>query len=153
MKVTNIVNEESERVWLKLLLREVAQLALHGLVDEGALVVASALQPVDDGWDHQVDWLGVEHETWVIIDASTLVKVGSVNEMPSGLPGGTLGLDLVSECGAFNEGIVSLKVGHAGVWAWVDLKKIISLVQGGFALIGELQLIVGNSCNYNQQQH
>lgn len=106
MDVSDIMDEESEgkRFAVVFTLEFVHNL----LVGIGVLVAAVAGDPVDQGWHDHSDVVGIELKLRVIFEASTFVKVGDIYEVPVRLEGVSLALDLVSECSAFDEGIVIL---------------------------------------------
>jgi hypothetical protein len=84
VNISDIVDEESESIRLLFLLGERGELSLHRCVDEGVLVVSSgAGKPVDDVRDGFFYVILLEYKPWVVADRTTLVEVGSVNEVPA----------------------------------------------------------------------
>ena len=124
MNVTNIVNEESERKGFLFLFGQGREFGLHVSVDEVALVGAGVGQPVNDLGDGLVHGVGILDETWVIVHTAALVKVGLVNEVPTALPGTTLGFDLICEGCTLYHRIVALETGHIGVSLAIDLQEV-----------------------------
>ena len=66
-------------------------------------------------------------ELWVVLKASTLVKVWGVNKMPVILPLLAGLLDLISESSTFNEWIVELRSNRTLVRVRVHLQQVICL--------------------------
>lgn len=56
---------------------------LDSLVDEGVLVVSRARDPVLNSWDDSTDVIVVKLELRIVRNGSSLVKVGSVDEVPA----------------------------------------------------------------------
>lgn len=113
VNVSNIVDKKSESVRLCLLF--IADMRLDGLIHEGVLVTFISEDPVDDSGDDLSNVFLIEFKVWVVVYGTALIKVGSINEVPSALPGAALCLDLVGKGGALNEWVLLFKVGEAGV--------------------------------------
>ena len=125
VNVSEIVDEQSEGIWLSVLLI-VLHLGHHGLVDEVILIVGGLSQPVTDTEHCSGDVLGVELELRVLVDWTALVEVGSVNEVPVWLPAATSHLDVVCEGAWLHEGIIKLCHLHHGVLCAAILEKFLS---------------------------
>lgn len=80
-------------------------MGLDGLVNEGVFVASFSAKPVDNSGDNLSNVLFRELEVGVVRNAASLIKVGSVNEVPFVLPRTTVGLDFVSKGCRLNEWI------------------------------------------------
>ena len=104
MKISHIVNEKAESEGLLLL--SPVDSARDVSVYKVVLVVPLLFKPIIDvlnGFDYAV-WVILE--LWVVLKASSLIKVGGVNEMPVILPFLAGLLDLISESSTFDKWIV-----------------------------------------------
>ncbi len=81
VNVSEVVDQQSEGVRFGLVF--VAYVALDGLVDERALVVAGSREPVLDCGDHSSDVIVIEFELGVVVDGPALIQKGGVNEVPA----------------------------------------------------------------------
>jgi hypothetical protein len=84
-------------------------------------------------------------ELWVVLKASTLVKVWGVNEMPVILPLLAGLLDLISESSTFNERVVELRSNRTLVRVRVNLQQVICLREDISSLSRELELLISYS--------
>ena len=79
--ISEIVDEQAECIRFAALL-----VALHGVhhcgIDEAALVVGSAGQPINNSRNSLRNILGIELEVGIVVDVVTLLEVGGVNEVP-----------------------------------------------------------------------
>lgn len=110
--VSQIVDQKAESVGLSS--GFIVVVVLHySSVSVTLLVVSLIRQPVDNVGDVLGDVVHILLELGVVLEVATLVEVGDVNEVPVGLPAATLVLDLVSEGGTLNEGVLVLTVGDS----------------------------------------
>lgn len=144
MKISDVVNQESKSEWLGLILL-VIEFLHQGLVHERALVVACALEPIHDVLNGLVNGVLVEVESREVVDGATLVKVGSVNEVPSRLPWAALGLDLVGECRALNEGISTFRCDHLGMRVGINTQELFGLFKCGLSRLSERELVLSDT--------
>lgn len=108
MNITDVMNQETQKVRLSLLLGEAAELLHADIIDEALLVIACVSEPVDDVRDCLVDGVGIGLEVRVVVCIAALVEVGGVHEVPPGLPRAALSLDLVREGRTLDQGVVAL---------------------------------------------
>ena len=140
VKISHIVDEKAESEGLLLLCP--IDSARDVLEDKVVLVVALLLKPIIDvlnGFDYAV-WVILKLR--VVLKASTLVKVGGVNEMPVILPLLPGLLDLICESSAFNEWIVELRSDGTLVRVRIHLQQVICLPEDISSLSRELELLI-----------
>ena len=143
VKISHIVDEKAESEGLLLLspvdsARDVPE-------DKVVLEVTLLLKPIIDvlnGFNYAV-WVILE--LWVVLKASTLVKVWGVNEMPVILPLLAGLLDLISESSTFNERVVELRSNRTLVRVRVNLQQVICLREDISSLSRELELLISYS--------
>ena len=70
-------------------------------------------------------------EVRIVLEGAPICEVWQVNEMPVTLEAVALSLDVVCECGAFSEGVLSLIRSQAWLRLLKVAKNIDSLLQGG----------------------
>jgi hypothetical protein len=145
--VSQVVDQKSQGIWLCLIL--ITNVWFHSLVDERALVVSSAREPVLDSRNHSADIFLIELKSWEVRNGAALVKEGGVNEVPAGLPRTSLGLDFVGEGGALYERVLTFEVGHAGLSLRVDLQEVVGSIKSWWVLI--LKFVKSDSCNWKKQ--
>lgn len=110
MDVTNVVDNKSEGEGASVVL--VGEVSVDLVIVVGALVTILQVGcQVSDGIRNEV----IIHIEGVVIKRTTFIKIWLVNEMPSRLERVTLTLDVVSESGAFNKGVVTLVFSKRGL--------------------------------------
>jgi len=140
VKISHIVDEKAESEGL--LLISPVDSARYIPVDKVVLEVTLLLKPIIDvfnGFNYAV-W--IIFELRVVLKASTLVKVGGVNEMPVILPFLAGLLDLISESSAFNEWIVEFRSDCTLVRVRIHLQQVICLPEDISSLSRELELLI-----------
>jgi len=140
VKISHIVDEKAESEGL--LLISPVDSARYIPVDKVVLEVTLLLKPIIDvlnGFNYAV-WIILELR--VVLKASTLVKVGGVNEMPVILPLLAGLLDLICESSAFNEWIVELRSDGTLVRVRIHLQQVICLPKDISSLSRELELLI-----------
>ncbi len=140
VKISHIVNEKAESEGLLLL--SPVDSARNVPVNKVVLEVPLLLKPIIDvlnGFDYAVL---VILELWVVLKASTLIKVGGVNEMPVILPFLAGLLDLISESSTFDKWIVELRSYRTLVRVRVHFQQVVCLRQDISPLSRELELLI-----------
>jgi hypothetical protein len=106
----------------------------YGLDDEFVVVVSCFVEPVGDTSDGLGDVVGIGLE-FIVINVLVVVQIRLIDEMPRGLPGASVVLDIVSESDTLGESMfvftdwesVLLKDGKngfdLGYNLWVSLLK------------------------------
>ena len=102
---------------------------LHDLsVDIGLVISGFLSHPHFDGSNCLGDIVIIGLEFWEILDCGTcIIKIRLIDEMPSGLPGSTSVLDLVSEGSALNEWVLSFEAGVRWVGFLKNVKNSLNL--------------------------
>jgi hypothetical protein len=142
VKVSNIVDEETESIGLCLVL--IGDVLLDSVVHKGVLVAWFAWEPVDDDWNSSSHVLLWKLEVRIVLNLVTcLVKVWGVDEMPFVLPGTSGALDEVGKGGAFNEWVAFLWFGII----WLSGSIYVELVVGSLEGVGSflLEVVVSDS--------
>ena len=143
VKISHIVYKKAKSE--RLLLICPVDSARYVTVNEVVLEIPLLLKPITDVLNSFDNVFRFILELWVVIQASTLVKVWGVNEVPVVLPLLAGLLDLISESSAFNERIIELRSDRTLVRVRVDPQEVICLRENISSLSRELELLISYS--------
>jgi hypothetical protein len=149
--IANVMDEETKSVGLGKISLSRVESILNVLVHIAFQVIVAVLgcaKPLNNSF-HSVGQVVLRVLVTVVLGVTVRVPCFGL-EVEIGLPGSTVVLDVISKCGALNEGVVVFSASQSGILFMQESKQVNSLIQGIRRVYQEL--ILSNIRSYKTGQ-